>query len=80
MLHVGSYIVMSETTSQCLAIDKYNKQLTEMANVYNTLGEPDKAHAIGKAIRIIETLHNHCMAYGIGVPSNQIANIVSEKR
>jgi hypothetical protein len=80
MLHVGSYIGMSEINSQCLALDRYNKQLTEMANVYNTLGEQEKAFIIGKSIRIIDILYNHCMSYGIGVPSNQIANIVSEKR
>ena len=65
---------------RCLAIDKYNKQLTEIANLYSTLGEQEKAFIIGKSIRIIDVLYNHCMAYGIGVPSNQIANIVGEKR
>lgn len=51
-----------------------------MANLYNIMGEQEKAFVIGKAVRIIEVLYNHCMAYGIGIPSGQISNIVSEKR
>lgn len=69
-----------EIKPYCLAIDKYNKQLAQMADVYNILGEQDKAFTIGKAIRIIDVLYNHCMAYGIGVPTGQIANIVGEKQ
>ena len=70
----------TENVNFCLAVDKFNNQLTDLVNVYNVMGEQDKAFMLGKAVRIIEVLSNHCMAYGIGIPANQIANIVSEKK
>jgi len=71
---------MSEINTHCLAIDRYTKQLTDLANLYNIMGEQEKAFIIGKSVRIIDVLYNHCMAYGIGIPANQITNIVSEKQ
>jgi len=70
---------MSEIIKDSLAVDKFIEKLNEYAAIQNQFGEHERGILINKAARIIQLLSYHCMAYDIGIPAQQISNIVNEK-
>jgi hypothetical protein len=70
---------MNLVIKDSLVADKFIEKLNEYAMLQNQFGEHERGILINKAARVIQQLTYHCMAYDIGIPAQQISNIVNEK-
>ncbi len=62
-------------------IDNFLSKVQSYMETRMQLGETDGLNILHDASLIIEILSNHCMTYGIGIPVQEIFNIVkSEKK
>lgn len=70
---------MSAVIKDSLVVDRFTKELSEYADIQSQLGERDRAFMVSKAAQVIQLLTHHCMSYDIGIPAQQISNIVNQK-
>ena len=71
---------MSEISKDSTVIDNFVEKLRHYSDVQSQLGESDRALIVSKAARVIEILCRQCMLYNVGIPAQQLYNIIVEKK
>jgi adenine deaminase len=70
---------MTDLIKDSFAVDKFTEKLYQYADIQSQVGERERAIIVSKAARVIQVLTRHCMAYDIGIPAQQIVNIINER-